>query len=362
MRIAVVLKSNFFLNKGGAEYQAYLISKYLSSCGHEVHYIYEGKKIKNRDGILYHNLPRRSSPIQMSEVNYSKLKAILDDVNPDLVYQRCRNAYTGLIGRYRRIRDIKFVWAAASNMDVDDKIHVRNLNDFRRSLSRPMTIRGIRSADKIIVQTKFQMGAIKKAFKLDSTLIPNSHEVPNPPFIKDDTPIICWIANIKDFRKLEDFLNLADTCRDLEAKFVIVGRPSIGSYQEILERRIQSLDNVSYLGELSFEEVNDLISQSSIFVHTSLIEGFPNTYIQAWMREVPVVSIHFDPDQIMVNNGFGYHSKNCRQLRKDVRRLYMNKELRMKMGKKARKYAVENFDISQVGKKYESLFLELINE
>ena len=43
-----------------------------------------------------------------------------------------------------------------------------------------------------------------------------------------------------------------------------------------------------------------------MFLNTSSVEGFPNTYLQAWARGVPVVG-SFDPDEIICQRGLGVH-------------------------------------------------------
>jgi glycosyltransferase involved in cell wall biosynthesis len=78
-----------------------------------------------------------------------------------------------------------------------------------------------------------------------------------------------------------------------------------------------------------------------------LYEGFPNTYIQSWLREVPVASLTVDPDNILVRNGIGFCSGSYNQLRNDVQKLLESPSLREKMGKKAREYALKNHDMTR---------------
>jgi hypothetical protein len=47
---------------------------------------------------------------------------------------------------------------------------------------------------------------------------------------------------------------------------------------------ILPVQNLEYVGPVSLEEVNVWLARSSIFVNTSLPrQGFPNTFIQAWL-------------------------------------------------------------------------------
>jgi glycosyltransferase involved in cell wall biosynthesis len=58
--------------------------------------------------------------------------------------------------------------------------------------------------------------------------------------------------------------------------------------------------NFDYLGPVSFEESNSLFAKANIFINTSKAqEGFPNTFIQAWMQGVPTISLDFDPDNLI---------------------------------------------------------------
>jgi len=105
------------------------------------------------------------------------------------------------------------------------------------------------------------------------------------------------------------------------------------------------LKNIDYLGSVSFEQSNELMEKSSVFVNTSLREGFPNTFIQAWMRNVPTVSLSVDPDNLIEKNQIGFHSKSIDQLIKDVRYLIKNADVLASMGCKASHFARTNFAI-----------------
>jgi len=61
------------------------------------------------------------------------------------------------------------------------------------------------------------------------------------------------------------------------------------------------------MGKLPFEETLKIFDGATLFVNTSKSEseGFPNTYIQAWLRGVPVISFDVDPDGVIAKNGLG---------------------------------------------------------
>jgi glycosyltransferase involved in cell wall biosynthesis len=116
--------------------------------------------------------------------------------------------------------------------------------------------------------------------------------------------------------------------------------------QELL-RRIKTTPNIEYLGARSQAEVNKLLARSHLFINTSLHEGFPNTFIQAWMREVPVVSLHVDPDGLLEKNQIGiFCGDDESRLADAVRRLISDGALRSRYAAKARAYAMSQHSMA----------------
>jgi glycosyltransferase involved in cell wall biosynthesis len=125
---------------------------------------------------------------------------------------------------------------------------------------------------------------------------------------------------------------------------------------------ILPVQNLEYVGQLSLEEVNVWLARSSIFVNTSLPrEGFPNTFIQAWLRSVPVVSLNFDPDDINTTQDIGFLSKTSDNLERDVRVLVSSEQTRLEMGARARLFSVANFDTPVTDAAYLREFRRLVN-
>ncbi len=180
---------------------------------------------------------------------------------------------------------------------------------------------------------------------------------------------VLWIANIKPFKQAELFVDLAYHFREDDSlSFIMIGRPAAGgyrarNYQAGLEKQMQRLSNLEYKGELPIDEVDDLLGESHIFVNTSLYEGGPPiTFIQAWMREVPTVSLNVDPDDMIKKNQLGFHSGSFEQMVKDVRFLTENKKVREEMGRNARKYALREYDIKKIVPKYVELFEKIVKQ
>lgn len=370
-KICFLLGDYFKYLKGGAELQAYFIARKLGE-DNQVHYIFVkkphyGRKKYQRidDGIILHPIKQYDYRIfgKFFILNYRELLRLLDDINPALIYQRGVSAHIGIAARWCKNNNKKLVLGISMETNCSKSDILDMTNNFfsypSKIINGFFTFIGIENADLIIAQNHRQQKLLRQNFNQNSEVIPNGHPVPPPPFKKADPPIISWIANIKMLKQPEIFIKLAENCQDLNVQFVYAGRPAQGSYQNILMEKTKKLPNLKYLGEIPFEMANELLSKSSLFVNTSLTEGFSNTYIQAWMRETPVVALNCDPDDLIKSYRMGFHSGSFEQLTKDVRLLIENEKERHAMGERARKYAVENHDIEKIGRRYLEVFEKL---
>ena len=371
--ICFVLGNYYKYTMGGAEIQAYYIARRLTK-DNDVHYVFiENPRLfsnitfeKHDNKITLHVLKRYNHRIfgRGLFLNFFELRKLFNDINPDLIYQRSGNAHTGIAASWSKKYGKKMVFGISSDNDCTTK-GILDLN--KNFLAYPskilnyyFSIYGIKKVDQIICQTYHQKKLLEKNFSIKAMVIPNAHSVPIGPFKKSYPLIVSWIANIKPLKKLEVFIKLAEKCKDLNVKFVYVGRMISGSYSKMLIEKTKKSPDLKYLGEINFQNANELLSKSSLFINTSSTEGFPNTYIQAWMRETPVITLNCDPDNIIKTQKIGFHSSSFDQMVKDVRFLIENDDERIKMGNKARDYAIKNHDIENNEKKYIKVFKRLM--
>lgn len=354
------------INRGGSEYQAYLLAQKLRKW-FEIFYISVGQSKEEKiidNGITIYTL--QSPKIFYVKNAYfllkSKIFKILKYENPDFVYQRVAYSVTGIAAQYCKGHRCKLIWHIANKPDVEvQRVHFskRILIDY---IEKKYLEYGIKNADYIIGQEEYHSQMISKNYGRKCTAIINKFLPVEKKEIVKKLPIkIIWIANVKPAKQPELFIKLASRfMSNKNLSFIMVGRPAGGDYHRYLIKQIQKVKNLRYLGELPIDEVNDILCDSHVFVNTSLYEGGPpNTFIQAWMRETPTVSLNTDPDNIIKKNKLGFHSGSFEQMVKDVRFLIQHPRIREKMGRRARKYAISEYDINKIIPKYSKLFISL---
>ncbi len=341
---------------GGSQYQGkILIEELLRTGGYDIYYLasrinqeftphgYKILRIAERKGLGRHGKIFHA---------FGLLK-LLRDIKPDLIYQRVGCAYTGISAYYAKKSNCRMLWHVA---------HDRTLMPFDRRLSRDLLFRyaerkmleyGIANTSHIVAQTIVQKELLVKMFGRSATVIPNFHPAPAEEINKKSPIKVLWVANLKQWKRPELFVRLASDLQALsDVEFIMVGEPARirgdkrnAEMYEMMER----LPNLNYLGACSQEEVNALLATAHVFVNTSRYEGFANTFIQAWMRKVPVVSLEVDPDQVVSSEGVGYfadgdYEKMCEQ----VKTLILDDSLRGKMGETAQQYAYENHSVKNI--------------
>jgi glycosyltransferase involved in cell wall biosynthesis len=115
------------------------------------------------------------------------------------------------------------------------------------------------------------------------------------------------------------------------------------------------LPNVTCLGAVPYSEVGRLFSRARVFLNTSEIEGFPNTFLQAWIRGVPVATF-FDPDHLVSREQLGHSAATVEELEKGLDMLVRDEIRRHAAGERARTFASTQFLASRVAARYLNLF------
>ncbi len=215
----------------------------------------------------------------------------------------------------------------------------------------------IRVANVVIVMNEFQRALLKKNFGKDGLLI--KHHIPvtaraTPE--KAKPPIVLWVGSMAEVKQPELFVKLAEAIPD--GRFQMIGGHFF-STQELddrMKQRFQRIPNFEALGVIPFGEVHEYFSRAAILVNTSMFEGFPHAFIQAWVHCVPVVSLNADPDEIICKYKLGFHSKTFQQLVGDVKILLENEQLRKEMGENGRQYVEKEHDMNKIVEQYIKVF------
>lgn len=348
---------------GGAELQQVLIGKELTKNGYDVSFVvfdHGQEPFEIIDGIkIYKTVPKGyvlSGPKSLyyaSETIWNALK----QADADIYYQRCagRGRDTGFVALFCLLKKKKFIYSIA-NDDAAEGKYIKTLKRYERFLYKI----GIRRADCIIAQSKYQQEALKKNFNQDSIIIKSAYPIEKTEKSKREPPIVLWVGTIKpEWKQPELFLELAKAIPD--AKFQMVGGASVNKqFYEQIKEDAKRIPNIEFVGFVPYPEVNKYFANASILVNTSSVEGFPNTFLQAWAAYTPVVSLNVDPDEIICKYKLGFHSRTFEQMVIDVETLLRNKKLRKELGMNGREYVEREHDINKIVERYAKVFERLL--
>jgi glycosyltransferase involved in cell wall biosynthesis len=128
---------------------------------------------------------------------------------------------------------------------------------------------------------------------------------------------------------------------------MVAGKGSDPQLQLQTELEGTKLKNVTYLSHQPFEKVEELFDEASAFVNTSIpdCEGFPNTYLQAWSRGIPVISF-FDPDRLISMNSLGIVVESLPQLENALRLLLTSQRSSVYDSQTIQDFFIQKFSVA----------------
>ncbi len=335
---------------GGAQYQVQCILDELAKRPEFETYFLANLTPEKLDQGTYQivriGFRRRFAHLRMLP-NLPSLYGALQKLKPDVIYQRELMSFTGACGLYAQRHGARFVFHLAHDNDAR-KLRRRGWRPgaINSRLERAISVYGMLRATAIVAQTEDQVRLLKSNYGLDAAaVVRNFQPIPSEYVAKrDPTRLkVIWVANFKDWKHPELFVELASALRNRpEIDFVMIGRAGPEKIFGKLYERIKGVPKLSYLGEQPLARVNEEIASSHVFVNTSASEGFANTFIQAWLRGVPVVSCFVDPDGCLTKGGAGVVAGSLNGLISVIEGLASNRTRLAELSEAARAYAYRN--------------------
>jgi glycosyltransferase involved in cell wall biosynthesis len=223
--------------------------------------------------------------------------------NPDFIIQECANENTGYFAIISKLLGKKFIHRIGSDMDVDGRID----KSFSK-ISQLIYYWGIKNADHISCQNKYQYSILKKKYPNKSiSILHNPYfYLENKIMKKGERSYIAWIGNFRYEKNLPALANIAERFPDLQFKIAGTRFPITDNDSEKGIARLKQMKNVEFLGHINNSEVSGLLSQAICLLNTSRLEGFSNTFLEAWSVGTPVITTaNVNPDRIISDYGVG---------------------------------------------------------
>lgn len=348
---------------GGVERQTALLAQWLVNQGHHVSVITwdeGGDNVEQHNGIEIIKLCRENEGVPSLRFffpRWSSLITALRSANAEVYYHNCAEYFTGQIALWCKLNKRAFIYSVASDIDCQ-----LNPIDFPTCRERLFFRFGLKNANSIICQTKHQKTLLHENFHLDATVIPMPT---TPPDGKSNLghqfqqQTVIWVGRVETVKRLEWLIDIASALPQFN--FEIIGPTNDNeSYTNTLVPMIETLANIKLIGKLSQGDMAKAYKNASLLCSTSLYEGFPNTYLEAWSYGLPVVAT-VDPDNIINEYNLGYTAKEKQALITAIEQLLTDKSLWQTCSYNSQNYYKQNHNFEQCQKAFEAEFLRYTN-
>lgn len=331
---------------GGAEVQMFHLAQELVRRGWQASFLVCGTgpadagRVETALGPAHVLFPRRIAKTAGQKIQEKRaLYAAVRSSRAGLVLQRAvwDADVAALAARTRRV---PYVYSLASDRDVV-------------ALPRWSRRRNvIRWASQVVAQSSLQQEWLRR-YGRDAPRIASGFPVPPAPGGARDE--VLWVGTLRALKRPEIFLDLAAAFP--AHPFVLCGGPGEDAQlARDVEARAATLPNVRFEGFVPYASMAAHYARARVLVNTSTYEGFPNTFVLAWLHGAMVASLGVDPDGRLSRSGWGAVARDPGELRALVGRALSDPAWAAGLGARARAHAEQEHDIRNTATAFETVF------
>jgi len=280
----------------------------------------------------------------LSKIKYLKaislLKKTIIDFEPDILHAHYASSY-GILGYLIGFKPfILSVWGS-------DIYHFPYKNRFNKWLLKKV----IKFSDKVCSSSIAMKQIIEeeyKRFDVEVISFGVDFDLFKPSYNKQ-------VFNVGTIKSIEDYNGI--DCLIDAAKLVIEDYNNIffqivgeGSLKEEMQQKVKDLqleDRIKFIGFVEHKNVIKYYNDLSIFVAVSRRESFGVSVLEAASCEVPSITSNIGGlIEVNIHNetGIVIDPDDPKKLAENIIKLYEQKELRLKLGKNARKRVIKKFN------------------
>jgi glycosyltransferase involved in cell wall biosynthesis len=363
-------------SSGGIGTSIYNLSKGLTQAGHQVFVLVYGQSedaIFVENDITYYRIKNIKIKGFSRFLTQKKIEKIINllikNNNLDLVEAP---DWTGITSRIRPNCPVVIRLNGSDTYFCHlDKRPVKFLNKFHEQ-------RALQNADALLSVSHYTAEVTKQLFSLNRNfqIIPNSIDLEK--FSNDhsigfqENTILYFGTLIRKKGSLELPLIFNEVYKhNKQAKLILIGRDA----SDILTKNVstwemmqplfdvEAMQNVSYLGSVSYDKIKEFINTSTVCVFPTFAEALPVSWIEAMAMQKAIVASNIGWATEVIDdtvNGFLVHPQDHENYAKKIIQLLENEALRHQFGIEARKKIIQKFSIEVVAKQSADFYKKIL--
>lgn len=343
--------------RGGAQRQQYMLGCELRDRGYSVSFLvgdYGQPKSQMIDDMrVVRGCPESiSSPLSLPKTLVEFWNA-MREVNASLYYVRGAPRLAIATAVCCKLLRKPFVFCVANDADLVPKRLKQRYGPAVRRGYRWM----LQTADVAIAQTERQQSLLETEYDKESIQIPNGYDLPSEDQLlpQRDREYVLWIGSSDpDQKRPGRYVDLAEQVPEVD--FVMISKPTSDvEFHKKLRKKATSIENLRFVGPIAPDEVHNYYRRAQLVINTSVYEGFPNTFLESWRFETPVISLSFDLDGLLKNEVGGMLSGDMHKLREDVQNVIEDVQKRSELGASGRQLVSDRYSLKTAADQYESV-------